>query len=185
MNFSEKYFYITIHFMPKYEEEFTMIEKNIYQNNTNGKLYRKRLLYDFGWGQEPGFELLPILSFQELIQLVEYQWNPPKKHVWNRNTKKELQEYDIYMSNLYGAVSVIMQDHVEALICFLTKKIDTDYFLNDGIRQNFECFSFSSSKMKEVGKFPGGNLTQSYEDVLNKYSQWKEISERVIEQVYR
>ncbi len=173
-----------MNFMPRYEEEFTCIEGDVFRNNSNGMLFRKRLLYDFGWGQEYGFEKLPELSFNELIKLVERQWRLPKRTLLNHYSEKQIQEYDIFWSNLYGSISVIMQDYVEELICFLESKIDTNYFSDIGIRENFKCFSFSTSKMREIGKIPGGNLTKSYEEVLNEYEQWRKISEKVICQVY-
>lgn len=184
MDSTTKQFYVTMHFMPRYEDEFTCIEGDIFRNNASGMIFRKRLLYDFGWGQEYGFEKLPALSFKELIKLVECQWKLPKRTFSNHYPEKQIQEYTIYWNNLYGSVSVIMQEYVEELICFLESKMGTNYFSDSGIRENFKCFSFSSSKMREIGRIPGGNLTKSYEEVLNEYAQWRKISERVISQVY-
>jgi len=184
MDLTKHYFYITVHFSPDYSNEFKCISDNQYINTLNKEVFRKRLLYDFGWGQETGFELLPALSFEELIELVEQSTVIIKNSIVKRYTLEEIRNNRVNQSNLFGAVSVIMQDHVEELIEFLTNKIETDYFSCADIRKNFIWFSFSSSKMKEIGKIPGGNLTKSYEDVLNEYAQWKKISEKVIFQVY-
>ena len=60
----KRYFYITIHFMPEYEGVILSRQQGVmFLHSETGELYRRRLLYDFGWGQEPGFELLPPLSF--------------------------------------------------------------------------------------------------------------------------
>ena len=76
----KRYFYITIHFSPDYEGKiFLKQQDGLYINAETGELYRKRLLYDFGWGQENGFELMPQLSFDELIQLVEKPMVLPQK----------------------------------------------------------------------------------------------------------
>lgn len=182
MDSAEKQFYVTMNFMPRYEEEFTCIDGDVFRNNSSGMLFRKRLLYDFGWGQEYGFEKLPELYFEKLIKLVEQSVVIIKNS--KKYTSEEIRNNRVNQSNLFGAVSVIMQDHVEELIEFLTNKIETDYFSCADIRKSFIWFSFSSSKMREIGQIPGGNLTKSYEEVLNEYAQWRKISEKVICQVY-
>lgn len=181
----KRYFYITIHFSPDYEGTvFARHQDDLYINTETGEIYRKRLLYDFGWGQENGFELMPQLSFDELIKLIERPMVPPKKIFWQKYTKEEIQQADIWRSNLYGAVAVIMQDYVKELVEFLSTKVDTDYFSNLSIRENFKCFSFDSQKTRAEGKIPGGVLTRSYEDILKDYPQWERISSKVINQVY-
>lgn len=113
----KRYFYITIHFSPDYEGTvFSKYQDDLYINTETGEIYRKRLLYDFGWGQENGFELMPQLSFEELIQLVECPMVQPQKKFWQKYTKEEIQQADIWRSNLYGAVAVIMQDYVKNLL---------------------------------------------------------------------
>lgn len=181
----KRYFYITIHFSPDYEGKiFSKQQDGLYINAETGELYRKRLLYDFGWGQENGFELMPQLSFDELIQLVEEPVVLPQKKFWQKYTKEEMRQADIWRSNLYGAVAAIMQDYTDEFVEFLSKKVDTDYFSNPSIRDNFKCFSFSSKKAREEGKIPGGVLTRSYEDILRDYPQWEQISSKIIDQIY-
>lgn len=181
----KRYFYITIHFSPDYERTvFVKRQDDLYINTETGEIYRKRLLYDFGWGQENGFELTPQLSFDELIELIEQPMVPLKKKIWKKYTKDKMQQADIWRSNLYGAVAVIMQDYVKELIEFLSAKVDTDYFSNLSIRENFKCFSFDSQKTRASGKIPGGVFTRSYADILNDYPQWEMIASKVINQVY-
>jgi len=181
----KQYFYITIHFAPDYEETvFSKYRDDLYINTETGEIYRKRLLYDFGWGQEYGFEFIPRLSFEELIQLVERPMVLPQKKFWKKYTKEEIQQAEIWRSNLYGAVAVIMQDYVKELVEFLSTKVDTDYFSNPSIRDNFKCFSFDSQKTRAEGFLPGGVLTRSYEDILKDCPQWESISSKVIDQVY-
>ena len=184
MDLKTKYFYITINFLPDYSKVFKCITENIYINTLTGEQFQKRLLYDFGWGQENGFELIPQLSFEELIQLVEHPMVLPQKRFWQKYTKEESQQIDVWRSNLYGAAAVIMQDYVKELIEFLSNQVDTDYFLNQSIRENFKCFSFDSQKTRAEGKIPGGVLTRSYEDILKDYPQWERISQKVIHQIY-
>ena len=174
-----------MHFFPDYEGTiFSKQQDGLYINAATGELYRKRLLYDFGWGQENGFELMPQLSFDELIQLVEQPMVIPQKKFWGEYTKEEIQLADIWRNNLYGAVAVIMQDYTDKLVEFLSAKVDTNYFSNPSIRDNFKCFSFDSQKTRAEGKIPGGILTRSYEDILKDYPQWGQISSKIIAQVY-
>ena len=181
----KRYFYITSHFLPKYDETtFKKYTDDIYIHNETKEIYKKRLLYDFGWGQESGFELLPQLSFRELIALVEQPLDIPKRRLKWRYKPDELLRLDIWRSNLYGAVSVIMQDYTAEFIDFLSGVIDTDYFLNPIIRKNYKCFSFSSKITFEEGRFPGYIGLRSYEEILNEFPKWRGISSRVIEQVY-
>ena len=183
--FVKRFFYITIHFSPDYEGTvFAKHQDDLYINTETGEIYRKRLLYDFGWGQEPGFELIPQLSFDKLIKLIEQPMVLPQKELGQKNTKEEIQQADIWRSNLYGAVAVIMQDYVNELVEFLSAKVDTDYFSNPVIRANFKHFSLDSQKTRAEGKIPGGVLTRSYEDILKDYPQWERISSKVINQVY-
>lgn len=185
MNLNKKYFYITVNFSPDFSDMFKCIDGNIYMNNLTGGKFEKRLLYDFGWGQEYGFERLPVLTFGELIELVEGSVMINKKRRWTKYSQEEKRNNEISQSNLFGAISVIMQDHIEEFIEFLSDKIDSDYFSNEIIRKNYIWFSFSTKEMRENGYTPGGILTKSYEEILNEYESWKKISEKVIEQVYR
>lgn len=182
----KSYFYITIHFTPQYEGVvFEKLSNGFYKNVQNGELYRKRPLYDFGWGQEDGFELLPPLTFPRLIRLLE---QPPvrfQKKVLRKYSKGEILQAEVYRNNVYGAVSVIMQDHVVEFIDFLSQKINTVYFENADIRENYKCFSFDSQRVKSEGKIPGGVLTRSYEEVLNQYPKWRNIADEVVRQVYK
>ena len=182
----KRYFYITLHFFPNYEGTVLLKQRDgLYMNVETGELYRKRLLYDFGWGQENGFELMPPLSFDELIQLVEQPAVVPQKKFWQKYTREENLQLDIWRSNLCGAVAVIMQDYTNEFFSFLSAKVDTDYFSNSSVRENFKYFSFDSLKTTAEGKIPGGVLTRSYEDIFRDYPQWKNIAPKIIDQVYR
>lgn len=182
----KRFFYVTMHFSPNYVGTILLKQQDgKYINTETGEFYIKRRLYDFGWGQEEGFELLPLLSFEELITLIEYTITPFKKNIFGKYNKHGIQQYNIWFSNLYGAVAVIMQDYVEDFIEFLSAKIVTDYFNNPSLRKNYKCFSFDTEKTREEGMFPGGILSRSYEDILNDYPKWREISSKVINQVYR
>lgn len=180
----KRYFYLTIHFSPQYEGTVLFKRSDGRYADNDGGVYRKRLLYDFGWGQEDGFELMPPLPFCKLIDLIEHSEMIPKKRFRHKYDKEEIEQINIYRSNLYGAVSVIMQDHVSEFVDFLYSKADTDYFDNPVIKENYKCFSFYSEKTKAEGKIPGGVLTRSYEDILNDYPKYRKISSKIISCIY-
>ena len=181
----KRYFYITIHFFPDYEGMVLIKDRDdLYLDIETGETYRKRLLYDFGWGQESGYELTPSLKFDSLIRLVEQPMPTCSEKSRRKQTKDETEQFDIWRSNLYGAVAVIMQDYAEDFVEFLSAKVDKDYFTNRSIRENFKCFSFDSQRTRAEGRIPGGVLTRSYEDILNDFPGWKSISSKVISQVY-
>ena len=60
--------------------EFSMHEESdgTFVDLATSNIYRKRLLYDCGWGQEEGYEMLLPLSFPDLNALVEC-YSPLKK----------------------------------------------------------------------------------------------------------
>ncbi len=167
----KQYYYLTTNFMPNYEKtKFEKVSDDVFVLK-NGDKYKKRLLYDWGWGQEFGFEILPKPSFETLIEIV----------INFRNTGFNLHKKRM---NFYGAISVIMQDYVDEFIQFLSQKVHTDFFSNSYIRENFKFFSFSSMHMTREGKIPGGVLTESYEEVFKKNPMWIDIAELIIEKVY-
>lgn len=166
------YYLITIKFYPDYEKNILKkIDDNTYKYLKTGDIYKKRLMYDWGWGQEYGYERLPKLSFLENIKIVE-------------NYKGKIFNYSRNHMNFIGAISIIIQDYVEELIIFLEEKIKTDYFFNKRIKQNFQWFSLSAEKTREKGRIPGGIMYQSYEEILNQYPKWLSISNEVITTIY-
>ena len=185
----ERAFYVSLHFNLKdLEQQLKKTGDQLFLDEQTNSLYRKRRLYNFGWGQETGFERLPPLSFQELIALIEIGYYTPRKpKLFHKKKleKDELEKISVSFSNYYGAAAVIMEDHIEEFIDFLSLKIQTDYFANEHIRQCYKAFCFDTAKeMAKYGFCKGGILTESYEEVLNKYPKWHTISDKVKQQVY-
>jgi len=174
----KSYFYITTDFSNKYKETlFEKVNENVYRHKVSNELFRKRAIYNFGDGQENGFEIIPPLGFTELIELVI-------SHDRDDRKRERKDQHPIAENNLIGAVSVIMEDHIEELIDFLAERIETDFFDNPRIRESFRYFSFSDEKQHEMGLYFGGIGRLSYEEVLNQYPSWLQISSRVTELVY-
>ena len=186
MDYRKKYFYITVNYCPNIDELFTQIHGDIYESVATGLKYKKRLLYDYGWGQEEGYVCYPEPTFRQLISLVGYLPPHMKNNPFSFLIKQNREQYTICEHNAIGAISIIMQDYVEELIAFLKEKIGTDYFEDRHVRKRFQRFVFSREKAKEFGIVAGGSVGMlSYSEILQKHDSWSEIAQRVIEKVYR
>jgi AAA15 family ATPase/GTPase len=185
----ERYFYHGVCCSAlKLEAQFRKDDSGFFFDKTTGALYRERSLFNFGYGQEPGFERIPVLSFSALIELVETGYHPKKKKLFQKLSEADIEYNMISFSNYYGAVAVIMEDHIEEFIDFLSEKIHTNYFQDSAIKQSFSVFAFDSelyrtrSGMRVVH---GGIKTETYEEVLNHYPKWRVIAPEVTKQIYQ
>lgn len=186
MECEKAYFYLTKNFTPNYAADFDHVENDIYRHKASGWLYKKRLLFDFGWGQESGYVCYPEPTFEELITLIEYIPPRIKRNPFALFSKKLRQLNTMCYDNAWGAISVIMQDHVDEMIAFLKVKIETDYFENADIRKRYYRFCFDREKAKEFGILFGcGVKTKSYCTIFQEHDGWSSIAHKVIEQVYR
>lgn len=184
MNLLSKIFYVTIHFSPKYDREFELVQEDVYKHIASGQLYRKRLLTDHGWGQEPGYVRFPEPTFEELIAILEYVPDRLKNRPFYF-LSQELSELNYtYYSNVQGAVSVIMQEHVPELIDFLAEKVETKYFKDRYIRRNFREFSFDGEWVRKRRQFGRTVGSKPYYRIFQEYDKWNAISHKVIKQVY-
>ena len=149
--------------------KYSIIDNLYYHKKTNSK-WKKCLLYNTGWGQPDGFERLPELNFEDLIKLAlksDY-----------RTTKLSISEEE---SNKYGSIAIIMERHVDELIDFLTINLENEQlFQNDLYRHNLTLFCFDT----EIARSNGGIGNQTYEEILNHYPKWLEISKKVREKIY-
>jgi len=173
ININDNYFYmpfgpVTLH--PKEIGLKPTFLKDIYVDNETGTKWRKCILYNTGWGQPEGFEKLPELEFKDLIKLALLS-----DHT---TTKLSVQNEE---SNKYGAIAVIMERHINELIDFLSENLDNKrLFENELYRHNLSLFCFDA----KIAKANGGRGMKSYEDVLNQYPKWRDISSQVKEKIY-
>lgn len=185
MNLEAKIFYVTIHFSPKYDGEFELMQGEVYKHVASGQLYRKRVLADHGWGPESGYVRLPEPNFEELITIVEYMPERLKNRPFFVFSKELCKLHSIYYCNLMGAVSIIMQDYVPELIDFLAEKVETKYFRDRRIRRNFREFAFDGEWCRKRGKLGRTAGGKPYHHIFQEYDKWNTISHKVIKQVYR
>lgn len=187
MDCEKQYFYLTIHHIyPDYSQTFTHLHDDIYQHIDTGELFRKRLLCDYGWGQESGYIAWPEPTFEELITLVTYVPQSLRRNPFFLLSKKQGELYRSCSYNAEGAVCVIMQDHLDEFIVFLKNRVNTNYFDKHHIRKQFRLFSFDRQLARKWGHKYGRTVgSKSYADLFAEHPGWAEISEQVIKAVYR
>ena len=186
MDLQKQYFFLTKHFTPDYSNDFLLIDNDIYKHIPTEKVYRKRLLYDFGWGQELGYVSYPEPSFVQLLSLIEYIPCTIKNNPLYFLSKRLCKLDQLCTNNSLGAISIIMQEYVGELIAFLENKVQTDYFEDLWMRRRFRRFVFDREKAKKFGILTSGSVnSKSYEDIFQSHAKWALISEKVIEQVYK
>lgn len=186
MNCEKKYFYLTCNFYPDYSKDFVHMHDDIYRNVATGELFRKRLLCDKGWGQETGYVSFPEPAFEQLIALVAYVPKSLRNNPFFLLSPKLHELYCICTYNASGAVSVIMQDHVDKLVEFLEQQIATGYFRDRQIRKRFRLFNFDEQMARKFGSKVGNAVgNKAYYTIFQEHPRWAEISEQVIKAVYR
>lgn len=136
----------------------------------NETKWRKRLLYNTGWGQPYGYERLPELRFDDLLKLAFLSDH--------KTTLLTIREEE---SNKYGAIAIIMEKHISELIRFLAENINNDdLWENHLYKKNLKLFCFD----QKYANGNGGIGFRSYEEILNNYPEWKSISQTVKELIY-
>lgn len=174
VDLDQNYFFMSIDEHQISTEQFGLIKSNSsdeFIRNSDGSRWRERLLYNTGYGQPIGFERLPVLDFDQLIYIV----------LSNNRSQTKLTQIEIHQ-NVLGSVAVIMDDHLDEFVEFLTKQINnTDLFDDEQYRENLKLFCVDDTKSKGAG----GNGKFSYEDFLNMKGSWFWISRKVKDKIYR
>jgi hypothetical protein len=127
-----------------------------YQRKTDTK-WKRVYLYDTGWGKPDGFERLPELPFDSLLQLVllsEYKsFRISHLSIWEME------------SNQYGAASIIMDRFTVELLDFLNDNIaNKDFTDNVLYKRNLRLFS---------------DLFNRIDQLSYQYPRWQRIAQRI------
>lgn len=136
-------------------EDFGLIptnEDDIFIMPTDNSLWKKRNLYDFGWGQENGYYRLPLPSFEELVNII---------------LSSDCND------NKYGAAAVILEDFCDELL------IKVQELLKDekNIRRYIQFFKILQL---EIPINRSDILGKSYNEISEDYEKWKDISRQVL-----
>jgi len=146
-----KFFLMSHRFDKKGASDFGLepLEFNYAIDPDDRSIWESRKLYDFGWGAENGYCKLPIPNFEALLELVLFSENK---------------------DDVYGAASIIMEDH------------------SDNFLEVCECISSDKNRVKDFKRLVklfdlchainrSSILCKSYEQVEDDYSRWCRISE--------
>lgn len=167
-----KIFYASKHFTPRYGDLFEMEEEGLYRRLSDGSLFVKRELYNWGYGNEQGYVKLPLPGFEELLERV----------IGYRERIGLFRKDRDGLENLVGAVSLLMADHRYELVDWLEVNIRGPLFEDKDVLRNFHWFCFLTGRDKPP--FYGGIGVRSYESVLNQIPKWHEIRDEVVEVLY-
>ena len=151
---NNRYFLMSIRFNKTTPEEFGLTRTdidNVYISIEDGSFWEKTDLYDFGWGNEYGFEKLPKLTFEELFELI-FQSN--------------IEE------NRYGAAAIILKKYSTELLELCMQLINN----NELSKKYLDVFkilglNYPSNRSNILGK--------SYQEINELNEKWREISIKV------
>ena len=99
-NIEQKFFVMSKRYNKKTLEDFGLIQTKdpeVFKLPSDSSLWKRRSLYDFGWGKENGFYRIPLPKFDGLVKLILHS---------------KLEE------NKYGAAALILDDFGEELLLF-------------------------------------------------------------------
>lgn len=146
----KRYFYITIHFSPEYEGTvLARLKDDLYINTETGETYRKRALYDFGWGKENGFYKAPLPDFDTLLELV--------LHSEDRD-------------DMYGAAAIILEKYADELL------YRCEAMMNDPLRKKEFRRSAEVFRLEEPLNRCSVDQKTS-EKIKSNHTRWKKIAQ--------
>ena len=149
-----KYFIMSIRYNKNSPEDFGLIpskDEDIYIMPSDNSLWRKRNLYDFGWGKETGFYRIPLPKFNELINIM---------------LDSCLNE------NKYGAASIILDDYIEELLNISLEILS----VNTNIDKYYDMFKILRLD-EPINRSP--IIGKNYNDILKDYEKWKYVSDQI------
>lgn len=127
---NKKYFLMSFRFDKTKPEDFGLVrssyDENLYICKSDNSKWLKCELYDFGWGNEFGFERLPELEFSELIYLLE-------------NSKVQ--------ENRYGAAYVLEKKYPDDLLNYLLSVFNSkNLLINESLKEIIKILRLDAVK---------------------------------------
>ena len=148
------YFMMSIRFNKQSPEEFGLTlndNSDTFVRLNDNSQWKKRPLYDYGWGEENGYYKVPMPSFDELVSIILQSKNEDDK---------------------YGAAAVILDDFCDELMekCFEIFEDGKD------VKKYFEFFRILKlqnpiNRSSIIGKH--------YSEVSKDFEKWKTIAKMV------
>jgi len=144
-----KYFLMSMRFNKNTAEDFGLVqtENDLAINPKDNTVWKKRPLYDFGWGEENGYVLNVEISFDDLIDLV-------------LNGDKE---------DSYGAASVVLKEHSDIFLDYCENMFSENN--KEEINKIIEVFNL----IKPINR--STTINKPIDTINNDYNRWNKISE--------
>ena len=153
-----KYFMQTIRFCPDFSSlGFEKNEEGLYVNILDNSLWVERKLLDLGWRREEGLCRIPLLSFEQLLELVFAIFDEKSKQISD-------EQY-----NFWGALSILLEDYPIEFLDVIENKIGKNEI---SPQKNIYLFSLLNKELFCEEK----DIPKINKLVRLKYEKWLEIS---------
>jgi len=146
-----KYFVMSTKFNKQHAEDFGLISNgnNTALNPTDGSLWTKTNLYDFGWGKENGYYKEPLPDFSSLLEITLYSKN---------------------RDDAFGAAAIILEQYPDELLIkceqlMIDKKHKKDF------QKLTEIF-----KLKIIIN-RSSVLNKTYSQIQSDFERWHKVSD--------
>ena len=158
IDMNEKLFMMSMRFNKKFPKDFGLIpseDADIYIMPSDKSLWKKRNLYDFGWGKENGYYKLPLPQFDDLVNII-------------MNSE--------FKDNRYGSAAIILDDYNDELL------IKCQEVLRDEQNAKRYCAFFNILKL-DIPMNRSSKLGKSYKEIAEDFKKWKDISKQVLKYI--
>lgn len=155
---NEKIFMMSMRFNKEAPEDFGLIpseDTDIYIMPSDKSLWKKRNLYDFGWGKENGYYKLPLPQFDDLVNII-----------MNSECK----------DNKYGAAAIILDDFNDNLL----RKCQE--ILKDG-KNAKKYYDFFRILQLDIPINRSFTLGKNNKEISEDFEKWKYISMQVLKYI--
>jgi hypothetical protein len=158
INVDQLYFLMSFRFDKTDPEEYGLIssseQDNLFIRTSDGSTWKKKNLYDFGWGNENGFIRQPELDFDELWYLL-------------LNSKAQ--------ENEYGAASELLEKYPEELLMRVEQILDQNAATRLDEKAKRVCLILKLDRPLNRSKTIG----KPYEQISREFERWRAVSEKV------
>jgi hypothetical protein len=158
INAEQPYFLMSFRFDRKGLGEFDLVASppgdDLFLSKSDGSIWKKKCLYDFGWGNENGFVRQPELDFDELWYLL---WNGERQE------------------NVYGAAAEMSEQYPEQLLVKVEALFNQDTSTGDNERVKKILLILKLDQPVNRSSTAG----KPYQQVETDSKRWRAISEKV------
>ena len=158
VNLDQQYFLMSFRFDKTNPEDFDLApsseQDDLFKRTSDSSNWKKKNLYDFGWGRENGFVRQPELDFEEL---------------WYLLLNSEIQE------NEYGAASELLEKYPDKLLMRVEQILDESSVVDLDPKQKRAFLALKLERPLNRSETIG----KSYEQISKDSERWVAVSEKV------